>query len=159
MVEACLVMRARLRLKRMKLALPLFIGAFASGSALAAAFHNPYGKVPTNATPGDRMFANYFRSETRTLAERCLADVQTLEDWKQQKPQLRQQLFEMLGLDPLPPKTDLKATVTGTIEHPEFTVEKLHFQSLPGLYVTANLYVPKKLTRPAPAILYGCGHS
>ncbi|HWH69878.1 MAG TPA: CocE/NonD family hydrolase, partial [Candidatus Sulfotelmatobacter sp.] len=41
----------------------------------------------------------------------------------------------------------------------DFTVEKLHFQALPRLYVTANLYLPKKLEQPAPAILYMCGHS
>ncbi len=125
----------------------------------AAAFHNPYGKLPTNATAGDRMFAEYFRNEARVLSEKCLADVRTLDDWKERRPQLRQQLVEMLGLDPLPPRTDLKATVTGTLEQPEFTVEKLHFQSMPGLYVTADLYVPKNLKEPAHAILYGCGHS
>src|SRR5262249_40529182 len=39
------------------------------------------------------------------------------------------------------------------------TVEKLHFQSVPGLYVTANLYLPKKAALPAPAVLYLCGHA
>lgn len=128
-------------------------------SVPAAAYRNPYGKLPTNATPGDRMFAEYFRAETRTLGERSLADVRTLVDWDKYKTSARQQLFEMLGLDPLPPKTDLKATVTGTLDHPDFTVEKLHYQSRPGLYVTANVYVPKKLPAPAPAILYVCGHA
>jgi dienelactone hydrolase len=37
-------------------------------------------------------------------------------------------------------------------------VEKLHFQSRPGLYVTGNLYLPKNQSKPAPAILYVCGH-
>ena len=111
-------------------------------SAEAAAYRNPYGKLPASPTPGDRMFADYFRAETQTLQERCLADIQTLDDWNQRKDKYRAQLHEMLGLYPLPPKTDLKATVTGKIDHPEFTVEKLHFQSMPGLYVTANLYVP-----------------
>ena len=112
--------------------LPIALMAL-TGNAVAAAFHNPYGSIPTNATPGDRMFANYFRNETRKLAEGCLADVHTIEDWKQRRPQLRRQLFEMLGLDPLPPRSDLKATITGTIDQPEFTVEKLHFQSMPNL--------------------------
>jgi dienelactone hydrolase len=133
---------------------PLFLQ-----TALGAAFHNPYGKLPTNATAADRMFADYFRDETRSLAEASLANIPTLDDWKEQQPKLRQQLFEMLGLDPLPPRTDLKATVTGKLDHPEFTVEKLHFQSMPGLYVTANLYLPKKTDKPVPAILYVCGHS
>ena len=42
-----------------------------------------------------------------------------------------------------------QAVVTGTVEHPEFTVEKLHFQSRPGLYVTGNLYLPKDLDKAA----------
>ncbi len=142
-----------------KTSLLLLLISLAASPALAAAFHNPYGKFPTNATPGDRMFADYFRAETRQLAERCLADIRTLEDWNRQKATFRRQLFEMLSLDPLPPRTDLHATVTGSIEQPEFIVEKLHFQSMPGLYVTANLYLPKKPEKPAPAILYLCGHS
>lgn len=48
--------------------------------------------------------------------------------------------------------------MTGTVEAEKFTVEKLHFQSRPGLYVTANLYVPKPAPKKAPAILYVCGH-
>jgi cephalosporin-C deacetylase-like acetyl esterase len=128
-------------------------------TASAAAYRNPYGKMPTNATAGDRMFADYFRAETRTLQERCLADIQSLDDWNKAKGKYRAQLHEMLGLDPVPPKTDLKATITGTIDQPDFTVEKLHFQSRPGLYVTANLYVPKNLKARAPTILYVCGHA
>jgi cephalosporin-C deacetylase-like acetyl esterase len=38
-------------------------------------------------------------------------------------------------------------------------IEKLHFQSRPGLYVTGNLYRPKKASGRLPAILYVCGHS
>ena len=37
-------------------------------------------------------------------------------------------------------------------------VENLHFQSQPGLYVTGNLYRPKKIEGKLPAILYLCGH-
>jgi dienelactone hydrolase len=144
---------------RNELILAAILIALPGAKTFAAAFHNPYGKLPTNATPGDRMFADYFRNEARLLSDRCLTDVQTLEDWKQRRPQLRQQLFEMLSLDPLPPKTDLKATVAGTLDQPEFKVEKVHFQSMPGLYVTADLYLPKNLKEPAPAIVYGCGHS
>lgn len=108
--------------------------------------------------PGDRMWADYFRAETATLAARGLADVQTLADWQARAPEYRRQLQDMLGLLPWPERTDLKPVITGRLEREEFVVEKLHFQSLPGLYVTANLYLPKGLTRPAPAILYVCGH-
>ena len=33
---------------------------------------SPYGKLPPNATPGDKMFAEYFRAETFALANRSL---------------------------------------------------------------------------------------
>ena len=99
--------------------------------------------LPLPPSRGERMIAEYFRLETARLADRCLADIKTLDDWTSRRAEYRQQLFEMLGLWPVPPKTDLKPVITGKIEPESFTVEKLHFQSLPGLYVTANLYVPK----------------
>jgi cephalosporin-C deacetylase-like acetyl esterase len=108
---------------------------------------------------GGRMIAAYFENETRALAEACLADVKTRDDWQSRRDTYRGQLREMLGLDPLPERTPLQAVVTGKLEHDDFTVEKLHFQSRPRLYVTANLYLPKNQTGPVPAILYLCGHS
>lgn len=107
---------------------------------------------------GDRMIAEYFRIETEKLRDRCLAEIKTVEDWKTRRDAYRRELLEMLGLEPLPPRTDLKATVTGTTEHDEFKVERIHFQSRPGLYVTGDLYLPRESSGPLPAILYVCGH-
>ncbi len=108
---------------------------------------------------GDKPLARYFEAETEKLEAHCLNDIKSLADWNVARETYRQQLLEMLGLFPLPPRTDLKAQVTGQLEHDEFTVEKLHFQSRPGLYVTGNLYLPKKVSNPVPAILYLCGHA
>ncbi len=108
--------------------------------------------------PADQMLAESFRAETAKLTDRCLADVKSLEDWNNRRGQYREQLFDMLGLTPLPARGDLKASVTSRVERDDFVVENLHFQSSPGLYVTANLYLPKHLTKPAPTILYLSGH-
>ncbi len=108
---------------------------------------------------GDRMIADYFAAETAKIADDCLADIHSLEDWQKKREEYRRQLLEMLGLDPLPEKTPLHATVTGKVEEDKFVVENLHFQSRPGLYVTGNLYLPKNLDKPAPAVLYVCGHA
>jgi dienelactone hydrolase len=108
--------------------------------------------------PGDAMIAEYFRAETARLRDACLAEVSSQEDWEAKRPEYRRQLLEMLGLDPLPQRTDLHAVVTGQTEHNEFVVERLHFQSCPGLYVTANLYLPRDRSGPLPAVLYVCGH-
>ena len=139
---------------RLTIAILTALTPLLAGSALAAT------PVPTPApNAADRMFAEYFRLETERLAASSLADGKTLRDWTDRRGQYREELFEMLGLSPRPAKTDLQPTITGRVEHAEFFVEKLHFQSLPGLYVTALLYVPKNLTGRAPAILYGCGHA
>jgi dienelactone hydrolase len=65
----------------------------------------------------------------------------------------------MLGLDPLPERTPLNVVKTGEVKGDGFVVEKMHYQSMPGLYVTANLYRPAKSEGRLPAILYVCGHS
>jgi dienelactone hydrolase len=107
---------------------------------------------------GDQMLAAYFREETQKLADACLANVKSFNNWSKHREEYQQQLREMLGLDPLPEKTPLNAVVTGKLDHDNFTVENLHFQSRPHLYATGNLYLPKNGGKPAPTILYVCGH-
>src|SRR5688500_17332619 len=85
---------------------------------------------------GDAAINHYFEVETTRLEAECLKGIETLDQWNAKKGEYRRQLFDMLGLDPLPERSDLKATTTGKVEHDEFTVEKVHFQSLPHLYVT-----------------------
>ncbi|MCI0677166.1 MAG: acetylxylan esterase [Phycisphaerales bacterium] len=110
------------------------------------------------ATSPDERRTNYFRAETESLARRAETVLTDATRWRTQRDTFRKQLFEMLGLEPLPQRGDLKPVVTGKVERDGIVVEKLHFQSLPGLYVTANLYLPKEITRPLPTILYLSGH-
>jgi hypothetical protein len=126
--------------------------------------------------PGEKMIQAYFQRQAKEIGDAALRDIKTKDDWEKAKPELRRQLLEMLGLWPMPARTELNAKITGKLERPKFTVEKIVFESMPGLYVTANLYVPKlqkgtgplkpegssPLLQPAPAkaptILYVCGH-
>lgn len=101
----------------------------------------------------------YFKAQVSQISSACLADIKTKDDWLKKREVYKQQLLEMLGLNPPPERTPLNAVITGKVEHEDFTVEKLHFQSIPNLYVTANLYIPKKVSLPAPAVLYLCGHA
>lgn len=120
------------------------------------------------AESNDVRLTRYFAAETMRLAKGCLNHLTTKEAWLAEVPERRRQLAEMLGIAwPLPRPEDrspLAAEVMGTFdqEFPEGTikVERLHFQSLPGLYVTANLYRPKVIAEGTklPTILYVCGH-
>jgi hypothetical protein len=114
--------------------------------------------APADTVRGDHLRDAYFRRQVQEIADASLADVHTRGDWEKVRPELHRRFLDMLGLWPLPPRTDLRAVVTGWLETNAYTIEKLHFQSMPGLYVTANLYVPKDLKAPAPAVLYLCGH-
>ncbi|MBI4660199.1 MAG: acetylxylan esterase [Verrucomicrobia bacterium] len=60
---------------------------------------------------------------------------------------------------PFPEKTPLNSRVTGSVERDVYRVEKVIFESRPGLLVTANLYVPNNRKFPAPGVVGSCGHS
>src|SRR5581483_3140822 len=106
---------------------------------------------------GDEMIDKYLARLAKDLSGRFLDGAKTRAEWEQKRPRLRREYLDMLGLWPLPEKTPLHATVTGTVEHEGAVIEKLHYQSRPGLYVTANLYRPKSPKGKLPAILYVCG--
>lgn len=108
---------------------------------------------------GERLLQAYWKGQIEEIGSRGLNQIRSREEWEKQRPELRRQLLDMLGLWPLPARTDLKSMVTGQVETEWYRVEKVAFQSMPGLYVTANLFLPLKVTRPAPTILYLCGHS
>src|SRR5262249_3555387 len=118
-----------------------------------------HGADAPSPIAGDAAIEKYLAQETANLSKRVLDGAKTGKEWEPGRPRLKQEYFEMLGLWPLPEKTPLHAKVTGALARDDLVVEKLHFQSKPGLYVTANLYRPKKIDGKLPAVLYVCGHS
>src|SRR5262249_61499841 len=114
---------------------------------------------PARVLPGDEVIGKFLKQDTAEIGKRFLDGAKTLPEWKDRLPRLRQEYLDMLGLWPLPPRTPLKATVTGTRDRDDITIEMVHFQSKPGLYVTGNLYRPRDNKKKLPTILYVCGHS
>lgn len=112
-----------------------------------------------------RAIRNRFQSARRQL-DRSAEDLSTAglsgvaarEDWDRCRATSRRQLLSMLALDPLPEKTPLNAKITGGWERPAYRVEKLVFESIPGLYVVGNFYLPKDCSRPVPCVVYLNGH-
>ncbi len=79
-------------------------------------------------------------------------------DWLAQAPHLRQHILYSMGLWPLPEKTPLNAKISGRIERTGYSVEKVYFESVPGLFVVGNLYRPLGKKGPFPGILSAHGH-
>lgn len=104
-------------------------------------------------------FDQYFAHRVAAISSVDWQKGITAENWPAQQKEMRRQLQRMLGLAPLPERGDLHPVITGTVNGDGYVVEKLQFQSLPGLYVTGDLYRPKEVKQPLPTVLYVCGHS
>ncbi len=105
---------------------------------------------------------DYLSREARRITDHALGDFKTAAAWKKQIGEKRRQFSEMMGLENLPPASErprVSFTVTGAVERGSCRIEKLHYESLPKLNVTANLYIPKTINGRAPAVLYVCGHA
>ena len=83
--------------------------------------------------------------------------LKTRNDWTIRQTEVKKIMAEIVG--EFPAKTPLNPVITGTIKKDGFTVEKLYFESRPGFYVTAALFLPAAKKGKQPAIIYCCGHS
>ena len=84
--------------------------------------------------------------------------IETQQDLLRVQQQIREHLVAMIGGLP-PVKTPLHARITGTIQMEGFRVEKLIYESMPHLHVTALVYVPEDGAKRHPAVLVPAGHS
>jgi hypothetical protein len=84
--------------------------------------------------------------------------IRTESDLLRVQHQMRDDLLKMLGGLPAD-KTPLHPEITGRIQMTGFHIEKLIFQSLPGVYVTALVYVPDDGNKSHPAVLVPSGHA
>jgi hypothetical protein len=78
--------------------------------------------------------------------------------WEERAQRLRRQLRVALGLWPWPERTPLNAHVTGTLERDDYVVERVVLESLPGHFVTGNVFRPKHAAGHLPAVLAPHGH-
>jgi cephalosporin-C deacetylase-like acetyl esterase len=93
------------------------------------------------------------------LAERAqsIDKVLTRADAERRKDLVRRKILGLIGGLPARP-TSVTSKEFGTLSGDGFRIEKLAYQSLPGFWVTANLYLPANGSGPFPAVLLAPGH-
>ena len=91
-------------------------------------------------------------------AQARLPKVDSANAWSARRKELRDKLLPSLGLDPLPERTPLNAKTVGTLDDPDYTIEKIVYEAWPGIPVPALLYLPKNAPGPLPCVLYVLGH-
>lgn len=78
--------------------------------------------------------------------------------WEPRKQAIRRQILAACGLWPLPETPDVKARIYGKLDRDGYTIEKVVLETLPGFYLTGNLYRPLGKTGRQPGILCPHGH-
>ena len=106
-------------------------------------------------SPADQTFLNYVR-QTALELRRQDTPPGDLTTWQAQRALLRQQLELAWGGFPKE-HAPLEPRILETLERPAYRIEKIVFQTLPGLTMTANAWVPKVPGR-LPAVLCVHGH-
>ena len=84
-------------------------------------------------------------------------DIRTIAQMKARQAFVRERFIRSVG--GLPDSgAPLHDRITGTEYFDGYRIEKIIYESRPGNYVTANLYLPDGLTKPTAAVLFVCGH-
>lgn len=78
--------------------------------------------------------------------------------WEQRAAMIREGVRRGMQLEKLPEPCDLKVIRHGKRELDGYTVENVAFESLPGFWVTGNLYFPAKIEGKIPGVLNPHGH-
>lgn len=82
----------------------------------------------------------------------------TKAEWETRAAAVRRQILVSQGLWPMPTRGPLKVVRHGQVDRPDYTVEKVYFESAPGFFVTGNLYRPKNPQGKVPGVLFAHGH-
>lgn len=106
-----------------------------------------------------QLYKHLFEIADKQLEDRrvAVAKLKTAKDWEARRVAVKKKLQIMFG--EFPERTPLNPVVTGIIERDGIRVEKLYFESRPGYYVTAALFLPLNRQKKLPAIVYCSGHS
>jgi hypothetical protein len=97
-------------------------------------------------------------AEAVAQLDRFARTFSTKEEWLARAARNRQGILRGANLDPLPARTPLNPIIRGKQVRDGYTIENVAFESLPGFFVTGNLYRPQGQTGPCAAVLSPHGH-
>jgi len=89
----------------------------------------------------------------------------SIDAWNHRADHVRRRVLVSQGLWPAPTKSPLNPVIHGTITIADdsapgggYTISKVYFESLPGFFVTGNLYRPQETSGNRPGVLFAHGH-
>ena len=100
----------------------------------------------------------YTEAEGRDKLVEWAASYSTLEEWEERASQIRAGILKGAEINLGKLNSPLNPIMRDLKQMKGYTVEKVAFESLPGFFVTGNLYRPDSLEGKAPGILCPHGH-
>lgn len=133
---------------------------------LAAVAASGFGRAEELRYPGtpyrdySRCLPDYLRalaSEAYARRNQEIARLTTPAAIAKRQKWSRETFWSLTGGEP--ERSPLHLKTTGSFERAAYRVEKLVFESFPGLHVPALLYIPKNHKPPFPGVLFQMGHA
>src|SRR5262249_9246041 len=115
----------------------------------------PDGWFTDRILPPDAARGEVRRRVDAQLTPLPLPEGRTVRDWDARRAAIREELLEILGLrGSWPPSWPLRVKVKEALRRDGYTIEKLTYESWPGMAVPALLYVPERiLPEKAPGVV------
>lgn len=113
----------------------------------------------TSSTPPNVCQGSYFEeAEADSLHKVWLADLDARKEWEERAEIIRSGIIAGAELDQGPAFTPLNPLIHGKQIREGYTVENVAIESLPGFFVTGNLYRPLEYSGKLAGILSPHGH-
>ena len=123
------------------------------GKALGQKFLPPASDMLTFTTISQKLH------EMDIEADLAWTKIASRADYDSYRKQMHGKMMAAMG--EWPERTPLNARTVETIKREGYRIEKIIFESMPNLFVTANLFIPdsKEFKAPYPAVVMSCGHA
>lgn len=108
---------------------------------------------------GNQLYKQQTEISFQSLIKRkeSISKLQSKNDWEGYQQVIKDRLHASIG--DFPAKTPLNPVITKRIKKEGYSVEKLYFESMPGVKVTAAFFIPQGKKKNLPTIIYCSGHS
>ena len=113
---------------------------------------------PASAQVQLRQGAFFTPEQSKIEMEHLASLYNSKSDWQKRAKVIKKGIREGAEVTSLKPNKKIKATIHSIKEMDGYTVENVYFESLPGIYVSGNLYKPKVFSGKIPAVLAPHGH-
>jgi dienelactone hydrolase len=82
----------------------------------------------------------------------------SLAEWQRYREDVKPRILRLLGIDDILASHKLRLMRKGTLDRGDFLIEKIAYESYPGIWVPALVWTPRKIVGKAPGAVSISGH-